>query len=352
MTSIEELKNDGLMTTHYQETKAYFRNTKVRSFLCPRNPDEGKSETVTMFSHHQKTVVVDSEISGGGSQRRIANLKKSQFSLYKICFRMTTNHGTFNCSDPSTSCFCFPEKPLEATKMGLVSRKNNIIDRSIQNAISLAAYLGDIRDEDINVLHLIMKELSVKIVSKIEVGERFIVYIVVPMWPKGTPESASSRAILDWQRRTTEMDGEYKPLETPELDTDYKRAQQARLGDEYIIIGYANINQKSMDGARDSKIAIGAFQPNHLASTIPARAQMYAFRLALWYEHLKIVEKNWEFYLSDTCYQDLPGHLLHYPTEVSKNRALTTLPGFEYFPDTKARVFSTKSKYILPILTT
>ncbi|RXH92074.1 hypothetical protein DVH24_021097 [Malus domestica] len=115
------------------------------------------------------------------------------------------------------------------------------------------------------------------------------------------------------------------------------------IGDEYIIIGSANINQKSMDGARDSKIAIGAFQPNHLASTIPARAQMYAFRLALWYEHLKIVEKNWEFYLSDTCYQDLPGHLLHYPIEVSKNRALTTLPGFEYFPDTKARVFSTKS---------
>ncbi|KAM1664339.1 hypothetical protein ACFXTN_039877 [Malus domestica] len=260
---------------------------------------------------------------------------------------MTKNHGTFNCSDPSTSCFCFPEKPLEATKMELVSRKNNIIDRSIHNAISLAAYLGDIRDEDI-----IMKELSVKIVSKIEVGERFIVYIVVPMWPKGTPESASSRAILDWQRRITEMDGEYKPLETSELDTDYKRAQQARLGDEYIIIGSANINQKSMDGARDSKIAIGAFQPNHLASTIPARAQMYAFRLALWYEHLKIVEKNWEFYLSDTCYQDLPGHLLHYPIEVSKNRALTTLPGFEYFPDTKARVFSTKSKYILPIFTT
>ncbi|TQD95905.1 hypothetical protein C1H46_018483 [Malus baccata] len=53
------------------------------------------------------------------------------------------------------------------------------------------------------------------------------------------------------------------------------------VGDEYIIIGSANINQKSMDGARDFEIAIGAFQPNHLAFTIPARAQMYAFRLAL-----------------------------------------------------------------------
>lgn len=36
-------------------------------------------------------------------------------------------------------------------------------------------------------------------------GKRFIVYIVVPKWPEGIPESASVRAILDWQRRTVEM---------------------------------------------------------------------------------------------------------------------------------------------------
>lgn len=143
------------------------------------------------------------------------------------------------------------------------------------------------------------------------------------------------------------------------------------VDDEYIIIGSANINQRSMDGARDSEIAIGAFQPNHLASTTPARGQIYAFRLALWYEHLKVLddsflqpeslecirrvnqiaERNWEFYSSDTIY-DIPGHLLHYPIVVSNNGALTTLPGFEYFPDTKARVFGTKSDYIPPIITT
>ncbi|KAM1119481.1 hypothetical protein EV2_044783 [Malus domestica] len=104
--------------------------------------------------------------------------------------------------------------------MELVSRKNNIIDRSIHNAISLAAYLGDIRDEDI-----IMKELSVKIVSKIEVGERFIVYIVVPMWPKGTPESASSRAILDWQRRIVEM------MYTDISEALQRKASNANLND-------------------------------------------------------------------------------------------------------------------------
>lgn len=32
---------------------------------------------------------------------------------------------------------------------------------------------------------------------------------------------------------------------------------------QYIIIGSANINQRSMDGSRDTEIAMGAFQPNH-----------------------------------------------------------------------------------------
>lgn len=32
---------------------------------------------------------------------------------------------------------------------------------------------------------------------------------------------------------------------------------------QYIIIGSANINQRSMDGARDTEIAMGAFQSGH-----------------------------------------------------------------------------------------
>ena len=32
---------------------------------------------------------------------------------------------------------------------------------------------------------------------------------------------------------------------------------------QYIIIGSANINQRSMDGSRDTEIAMGSFQPNH-----------------------------------------------------------------------------------------
>lgn len=102
--------------------------------------------------------------------------------------------------------------------------------------------------------------MSLKIVSKIEAGERFAVYIVIPMWPEG--ESASVQAILDWQRRTMEMmysdiakaiqrkgiranprdyltffclgnregnkDNEYIPSEAPEPNSDYSRAQKSR----------------------------------------------------------------------------------------------------------------------------
>lgn len=338
------------------------------------------------------------------------------------------------------AAFGFPETPEDAARSGLVSGKDNIIDRSIQdayiNAIRRAKdfiyienqyFLGssygwkpdDIKGQDIGALHLIPKELSLKIVSKIEAGEQFRVYVVVPMWPEGVPESASVQAILDWQRRTMEMmytdiaqalrakqiydadprdyltffclanrevkkNGEYMPQEKPEEDSDYKRAQQNRrfmiyvhakmmiVDDEYIIIGSANINQRSMDGARDSEIAMGAYQPFHLAVNEPARGQIHGFRMSLWYEHTgmldnlflqpenvqcirkvnKIAERYWDLYSSESLERDLPGHLLMYPVGVTNEGEVTELPGSEFFPDTKARILGTKSDYLPPILTT
>ncbi|KAJ6704427.1 PHOSPHOLIPASE D [Salix viminalis] len=354
------------------------------------------------------------------------------------------DHETWNVqlfrSIDGGAAFGFPETPEDAAKAGLVSGKDNIIDRSIQdayvNAIRRAKnfiyienqyFLGSsfswnadgIKPEDINALHLIPKELSLKIVSKIEAGERFTVYVVVPMWPEGIPESGSVQAILDWQRRTLDMmykdviealrakgleeedprnyltffclgnrevkkSGEYEPSEKPEPDSNHIMAQEARrfmiyvhakmmiVDDEYIIIGSANINQRSMDGARDSEIAMGGYQPYHLAARQPARGQIHGFRLGLWYEHLgmlddtflhpesedcvrkvnQIADKYWDLYSSETLEHDLPGHLLRYPIGVSGEGNVTELPGTEFFPDTKARVLGATSDYMPPILTT
>lgn len=103
--------------------------------------------------------------------------------------------------------------------------------------------------------------------------------------------------------REVKTSGEYTPAEQPEPDTDYSRAQEARrfmiyvhtkmmIVDEYIIIGSANINQRSMDGARDSEIAMGAYQPFHLETREPAKGQIHGFRMALWYEHLGMLDDS------------------------------------------------------------
>lgn len=144
------------------------------------------------------------------------------------------------------------------------------------------------------------------------------------------------------------------------------------VDDEYIIVGSANINQRSMDGARDSEIAMGAYQPYHLASREPARGQVHGFRMALWYEHLGMLDETFlhpeseecarkvnemadrylDMYTSEELERDLPGHLLRYPVGIASEGEITELPGLEFFPDTKARILGAKSDYLPPILTT
>uniref|UniRef100_A0A2N9J875 Phospholipase D alpha 1 n=1 Tax=Fagus sylvatica TaxID=28930 RepID=A0A2N9J875_FAGSY len=412
-TSVGLLKKDGLMATHDEETEHYFQNTDVHCVLCPRNPDDGGSivqdlQISTMFTHHQKIVVVDSELPSGGSQkRRIVSfvggidLCDGRYDTpFHSLFRTldTAHHDDFHQpnftgasitkggprepwhdihsrlegpiawdlfrSIDGGAAFGFPETPEDAARAGLVSGKDNIIDRSIQdayiNAIRRAKnfiyienqyFLGssfcwsadDIKPEDVGALHLIPKELSLKIVSKIEAGERFTVYVVVPMWPEGLPESGSVQAILDWQRRTMEMmykdiiqalkakgidedprnyltffclgnrevkkHGEYEPSEKPEPDSDYLRAQEAR---RFMIYVHA-------------KMMIGKIC--HLHYFKPARGQIHGFRMSLWYEHLgmlddsffrpeseecirkvnQVSDKYWDLYSSETIDHDLPG---------------------------------------------
>ncbi|XP_021817787.1 phospholipase D alpha 1-like [Prunus avium] len=535
-TSVRLLKRDGVMATHDEDTESYFHHTKVHCVLCPRNPDNGQSiiqdlEVSTMFTHHQKIVVVDGELPNGGlEKRRIVSfiggidlcdgrydtpshpifrtlgtthqndLHQPNFAgasitkggprepwhdihcrlegpiAWDVLFNFEQrwrkqggkdllvelrelddtfippspvifpqDHETWNVqlfrSIDGGAAFGFPDSPEDAARAGLVSGKDHVIDRSIQdayiNAIRRAKsfiyienqyFLGSsfswhsdhtLKVEEVGALHLIPKELSLKIVSKIEAGEKFTVYIVMPMWPEGIPESQSVQAILHWQKMTMEMmykdivqalqakgleanprdyltffclgnrekkrSGEYEPPEKPEHDTDYSRAQQARrfmiyvhakvmiVDDEYIIIGSANINQRSMDGARDTEIAMGAYQPYHLSTREAARGQIHGLRLALWYEHLgllddtflepesvkcirkvnQIAEKHWDLFSCETLDGDLPGHLLSYPIRVAAaNGEITELPGTGYFPDTKARVLGSKSELLPSILTT
>lgn len=43
----------------------------------------------------------------------------------------------------------------------------------------------------------------------------------------------------------------------------YVHAKGMIVDDDYVIIGSANINQRSLDGSRDTEIAMGAYQPKY-----------------------------------------------------------------------------------------
>lgn len=43
----------------------------------------------------------------------------------------------------------------------------------------------------------------------------------------------------------------------------YVHAKGIIIDDEYVLLGSANINQRSLDGSRDTEIAMGAYQSHH-----------------------------------------------------------------------------------------
>ncbi|KAJ0629025.1 putative phospholipase D [Helianthus annuus] len=47
--------------------------------------------------------------------------------------------------------------------------------------------------------NLIPMEIALKIANKIRAKERFAAYIVIPMWPEGSPTSTATQRILFWQ---------------------------------------------------------------------------------------------------------------------------------------------------------
>ncbi|KAF2363269.1 C2 domain [Trinorchestia longiramus] len=260
--------------------------------------------------------------------------------------------------------------------------------------------------------NLIPLEITSKIEEKIYKGQQFTAYIVIPMFPEGKPADKVTQEILHWQFRTIEMmysrigaalqkmRSSAQPQDyllffclgkkedvrsvpeslTPPEDPSaaaafaskrlmiYVHSKMAIFDDEYIIVGSANINDRSMSGNRDTEIAIGAYQPHPGG---PGTGQVGGFRRSLWVEHLgtlapiyldpsgwecarkmkELGEQGLEAYLRDdetALYQ----HLLLYPLHVSLDGRVTTYPNCTCFPDTNASVMGARSKVFPSSLTT
>ncbi|KAK9946870.1 hypothetical protein M0R45_012313 [Rubus argutus] len=239
--------------------------------------------------------------------------------------------------------------------------------------------------------NLIPMELALKIASKIRAKERFAVYIVIPMWPEGVPSSAAVQEILFWQGQTMQMmyqiiakelksmnienahphdylnfyclgNREKLPAtvscsssQTSKTDSPshtvsasqkfqrfmiYVHAKGMVVDDEYVIIGSANINQRSMAGSRDTEIAMGAYQPHQTwgKKKRHPHGQVYGYRMSLWAEHMGMVENCFKEPQTLDC-----GHLVRYPVEVDSNGKVGALPGRESFPDVGGKILGART---------
>ncbi|GER30383.1 phospholipase D [Striga asiatica] len=280
----------------------------------------------------------------------------------------------------------------------------------IENQYFLGSSFNWSNYRDLGANNLIPMEIALKIASKIRARERFSVYIVIPMWPEGAPTSTPTQRILFWQYNTMQMmyetiykalqemglENEYEPsdylnffclgnreteggISKPELKGPAGNTPQALtrknrrfmiyvhskgmiVDDEFVILGSANINQRSLEGTRDTEIAMGAYQPHYTWATRHANphGQIYGYRMSLWYEHTGTLEKcfehpeslecvrrvrwmgelNWKQFAAEEI-TEMRGHLLKYPVEVDRTGKVRSLPGCETFPDMGGKIIGT-----------
>eukprot|EP01004_Peranema_trichophorum_P004628 NODE_3538_length_1332_cov_72.497932_g3092_i0.p1 GENE.NODE_3538_length_1332_cov_72.497932_g3092_i0~~NODE_3538_length_1332_cov_72.497932_g3092_i0.p1 ORF type:complete len:230 (+),score=34.26 NODE_3538_length_1332_cov_72.497932_g3092_i0:574-1263(+) len=129
----------------------------------------------------------------------------------------------------------------------------------------------------------------------------------------------------------------------------YVHSKLMIVDDSYVLLGSANINQRSLAGSRDSEIAVGGYQPTHIIhdGNYP-KGEVHKFRLALFVQHMKmndivfqnpdsidcvrrinmIANMNWDNYVLEEM--ELDSNLLKYPYTVTKGGVE---PRALFFPD-------------------
>ena len=287
-------------------------------------------------------------------------------------------------------------------------------------------------DRDVPCNHILPREIAQKIVEKIASNEPFKVYIVIPLYPEGDPEAVTTQEMLYWQyltidsmyRRVTtaiqdfNRKSEFDPekladpteylnfyclakqespeecpsdqLETPRPNSIpdvirkkchspiYIHSKMSIFDDEYVLIGSANINQRSLDGGRDTEIAVGGYQPAHrlISNNERARGAVHDYRLGLWSSHFggfkeefqnpdtkecldlvrKISLQHWYDYTSNssTGPKHSNVHAMPYPYNISTNsgKVMAMDPPFDFFPDTGGYVLGKRSGIIPGEVTT
>lgn len=350
------------MKTHDEDAVTYFKHSKVVCKLCPRLHDKFP----TVFSHHQKTITVDTRVhissSSSSTNREIMsfvggldlcdgrydtqvhslfrtlNSESHFYDFYQTSISGASLHkgGPREPWHDTHACItgqaawdvlvnfeqrwtkqCDPSSLIPVTSIAELSNqlnptptstpsdrdwnvqvfrsmdhvsatplpRNMRVERSIHEAyveairradkfiyIENQYFIGGChlweKDRHCGCRNLIPIEIALKIASKIKAKQRFGVYIVIPMWPEGLPESETVHDILHWTRETMKMTykligeairesgeeghprdylnffclanrekeikGEFVPPYTPHPETHYSNAQKHRRFMVYV----------------------------------------------------------------------------------------------------------------------
>lgn len=294
-TSINILKNQGVMRTHDEDAFNYFKNTKV---VCKLRPRVQHKLIPTVFAHHQKTIMTDIgadffeddhkdekcrhiiSFVGGldlcdgrydteeHSLFRTLNLKSHCCDFYqtsihgaviskggprepwhdvhaclvgeaaldvltnfKQCWEKQCEPNSLLCYNKHLQSFTHPNnsfnwnvqvfRSIDKSSIKIQNNQSSV-EHSIHDAYVKAIrsakrfiyienqyFIGGChlwsKDRHSGCKNLIPLEIALKVAKKIKERDRFAVYIVIPMWPEGTPESETVQDILHWTRLTMEM---------------------------------------------------------------------------------------------------------------------------------------------------
>ncbi|KAG2250945.1 hypothetical protein Bca52824_081081 [Brassica carinata] len=146
-------------------------------------------------------------------------------------------------------------------------------------------------------------------------------------------------------------------VSSPHPKTQYWNAQRNRrfmvyvhskimiVDDAYVLIGSANINQRSMDGCRDTEIAIGGkITVDELSFSEPESLECVRGLRTMG-------EQMWDIYSGEKVVDMNGVHLVVYPISVTTDGAVEKI-GDGVFPDTKTLVRGKRSKMLPTVLTT
>ncbi|WVZ65732.1 hypothetical protein U9M48_015048 [Paspalum notatum var. saurae] len=120
------------------------------------------------------------------------------------------------------------------------------------------------------------------------------------------------------------------------LQTKVQRPRlQKSADDEYVILGSANINQRSLAGTRDTEIAMGIWMAEHLRMVDDRFNDPSSLDCVNFVN--EIAKENWKKFTYDEM-KTLQGHLLKYPVKVEADGKISPLPDQECFPDVGGKI--------------